>query len=114
MKRFEYKLKIFRRILTFCFLIEKPQLPIKKQKSELQKIRRRTSYLKFKKRAKNKIPQQCWNCGISENLQIHHIVPLLEDISKAKDIKNVVMLCKKCHRQFHKDHDKKLKAKISA
>lgn len=42
---------------------------------------------------------QCQLCGVSENLNLHHIIPLNVDISKAVDPNNLTYLCETCHSQ---------------
>ena len=42
---------------------------------------------------------QCQLCGTKEKLNLHHIVPLNIDISKALDPNNLTYLCETCHSQ---------------
>jgi len=47
----------------------------------------------------------CYDCGvelISNPHELHHIVPVHEDKSKAFTYTNIVALCKKCHASRHK------------
>ena len=37
----------------------------------------------------------CKNCGTSENLDVHHIIPF--KISKDNSLSNLIVLCKSCH-----------------
>lgn len=39
----------------------------------------------------------CARCGSIESLQLHHIVKVDDDITKAYDIDNVVLLCPSCY-----------------
>jgi 5-methylcytosine-specific restriction endonuclease McrA len=34
--------------------------------------------------------------------EVHHIVPIEVDITKAYDYTNLILVCKKCHREKHK------------
>jgi predicted HNH restriction endonuclease len=54
-------------------------------------------------------PNICWNCDIEGSekvvLDVHHIVPITDDPSQAMEPKNTVLLCQKCHTQYHKDRN---------
>ena len=39
----------------------------------------------------------CLDCGTSENLTIHHLVPQRADVTRRLDPSNVVTLCRRCH-----------------
>jgi thymidylate synthase (FAD) len=45
---------------------------------------------------------KCSKCGSSEKLELHHIVPVYEDKSKAYDKDNITVLCQSCHQNIHK------------
>ena len=57
---------------------------------------------------KNKLKDQdyrCLDCKKDLNftpVDIHHIIPINEDTTKAFDYDNVVALCKECHKKKHK------------
>ena len=72
-------------------------------KYKTRKIRQTNKYQNFRKKVKSTLPHECWNCSSEKNIQIHHIVSLYENEQLATDINNVIMLCKPCHVQFHKD-----------
>lgn len=42
---------------------------------------------------------QCGNCGSSENLHVHHIVPL--SLGGTNELGNLRTLCKSCHERLH-------------
>lgn len=45
----------------------------------------------------------CQKCGISSiNLCCHHIIPVVQDISKAYDFDNLICVCRNCHNEIHK------------
>lgn len=46
----------------------------------------------------------CFDCGTSlrDLHDLHHIIPVCEDISKAFDYDNIVALCRYCHNQRHR------------
>lgn len=44
----------------------------------------------------------CQKCGKSSGkLHAHHIIPVAQDINKAKDFDNLITVCKKCHKEIH-------------
>lgn len=44
----------------------------------------------------------CQKCGTSSGtLHAHHIIPVCQDISKSKDINNLITVCKQCHKDIH-------------
>ena len=45
--------------------------------------------------------RECGNCGSSENLEIHHIVPIV--FGGTNRIGNLAALCGSCHRLAHGD-----------
>jgi thymidylate synthase (FAD) len=51
----------------------------------------------------NYICQKCTTRG--GKLQVHHIIPVWYDETKAYDINNVVPLCKECHNTIHKNKE---------
>lgn len=55
-----------------------------------------SSYLKF---VKEKTGEICVNCGVSENIEYHHIVPL--SLGGKERVSNIVPLCEKCHKAAH-------------
>lgn len=40
---------------------------------------------------------KCVLCNQTTNLEVHHIIPVLKDVSRIDDINNLVTLCKHCH-----------------
>ncbi len=55
-------------------------------------------YYEIHKLMENK-PKICVNCGATENIEIHHIVPLSMGGSNTPE--NVVYLCMECHYKAH-------------
>ena len=46
---------------------------------------------------------KCQRCGkIGE--QIHHIIPLSKDISRAYDLTNLMLVCQECHSYIHRNN----------
>jgi hypothetical protein len=42
---------------------------------------------------------ECYNCGSTENIELHHIVPL--KLGGTNNISNIAVLCHKCHMASH-------------
>lgn len=38
--------------------------------------------------------------------EVHHIIPIKDDISKAYSLDNLICLCRSCHREAHKQLEK--------
>ena len=49
-----------------------------------------------------KYEYKCNKCGLTGKLELHHIVPVSEDKTLARDINNIEVLCFDCHRTHHK------------
>lgn len=50
--------------------------------------------------------QRCQTAPIRSNMVVHHIVPIKEfkgDYETANRLDNLVVLCKKCHQQAHRE-----------
>lgn len=45
---------------------------------------------------------KCSECSSSEKLELHHIIPVFEDATKAYDKDNISVVCKNCHSNIHK------------
>ncbi len=45
----------------------------------------------------------CVDCGATENLHAHHVVPKAEAPERAYELENGVALCESCHRKRHPD-----------
>ena len=68
----------------------------KKPLSPLQAIRRTHAVVKAMNEFR-KTHSNCEWCGSVEQIEIHHIISLWLDITKASDPTNFIALCKKCH-----------------
>ena len=59
---------------------------------------------------KKQINQQCGNCLSTENIHLHHIVPLA--LGGTNNLSNIIGLCEKCHGKIHgKNYNKDLQKK---
>ena len=85
MKRRYYERKIIKKIQ------ENPELVIKFEK-KLYKQFVSLTRLQWK----NKLPKNCENCGISEDLQIHH-----KQYKYPIERIDLLVLCKRCHTEEH-------------
>lgn len=45
---------------------------------------------------------KCKECSNTNNLHLHHIIPVSLDITKAYDLENIEVLCANCHIEHHK------------
>lgn len=57
----------------------------------------------FKEELIQKLGKTCANCGSTDKIEYHHIVPLV--LGGTNNLSNIVPLCKVCHL---KAHDKKV------
>lgn len=55
-------------------------------------------YSEARKKIKER-PRICVNCGSTEDIEMHHIVPISEGGNNIES--NIVMLCKGCHYRAH-------------
>ena len=49
--------------------------------------------------AKTSLGEVCYNCGSSEGIELHHIVPLR--CGGTNNISNIAVLCHRCHMAVH-------------
>lgn len=56
----------------------------------------------FRKIIKDSLSDTCCNCGTKENIEYHHVVPLI--LGGMNNISNIVALCHKCHKAAHHGH----------
>lgn len=61
----------------------------------------RAEFLKIRPLIMNSLSPSCQNCGSSDFLEIHHIVPIL--FGGTNNIGNLAVLCGSCHRLAHGD-----------
>lgn len=54
-------------------------------------------------------PKICSTCGGKENLELHHIIPII--LGGNDDYYNLIYLCSSCHRLMHQDILNKLQKK---
>ena len=67
-----------------------------------QKDSRKSISAKIKKDVLKRDNYSCVACGALENLEIHHIIPIMDSaIKDLDDIDNLAALCKKCHYLAH-------------
>lgn len=56
----------------------------------------------FRDKMKEELGEICVNCGSSEYIEYHHIVPLIH--GGTNNITNIVPLCTDCHNAAHNKH----------
>ena len=62
----------------------------------------RSSWQLKQKTKLKKLDDRCRVCKIYEGVDIHHIIPVYIDASKALDESNITLLCENCHKLAHK------------
>lgn len=65
-------------------------------------LRREFNSKTFRDRLKSELGCECVNCGSTENIQYHHIVPLCN--GGTNRISNIAPLCYSCHKASHGKH----------
>ena len=65
--------------------------------------RRSSKYKNWKKQVLVRDNYTCQNCGIEENLVVHHIKKFSENKQLRFDVNNGITLCRKCHKEVHKN-----------
>jgi hypothetical protein len=54
----------------------------------------------LKKQILERYGRKCAKCGTQENLEIHHLKPVLSGGETQKE--NLILLCKRCHKATHR------------
>lgn len=81
----------------------KPKRKSKKKHGVQTKIRQTNGYRKLRSDIKARDRFLCRHCYFerdrltTENLQVHHIIPIAEDPALAFEEENLVTLCEECH-----------------
>ena len=57
----------------------------------------------FKRKYVEDFGSVCSSCGVTSELDVHHIVPVYKDPSLAFDETNVVCICTECHANVHRE-----------
>lgn len=63
------------------------------------KLRKEWSSSLVRTMAENTLGKVCYNCGCSDNTELHHIVPL--KLGGTNRLSNIAVLCHKCHMAAH-------------
>lgn len=61
-------------------------------------------YIDWVKRVYKKFNYTCQKCGNKNNIHAHHIENFCDNKKDRTNIDNGVVLCEKCHREFHKKY----------
>ena len=67
--------------------------------SNFEELRKEFDGYSFRNMLDENLKQECANCGKTEMLEYHHVVPLA--LGGSNRISNIVCLCYWCHRQAH-------------
>lgn len=68
-------------------------------KEEVKRLRVEANRPLFKRSVYEAHGRSCVNCGSTESIELHHIVPL--SVGGTNNISNIVPLCGKCHMGVH-------------
>ena len=69
---------------------------------EIKRIRASRDYAIWREAVFERDKYTCQDCGAKDKfLNVHHIISMSEDISKALDIDNGITLCVNCHQKRH-------------
>ena len=74
-----------------------------KPKEMTDKSDKRKEFEHLKKYYKPLLPNECQNCLETEDLVIHHIVPLI--VGGTNHLTNLCVLCTECHSLIHRNTD---------
>lgn len=66
-----------------------------------------TGYSEWQASIREKYNYKCCICNSNNSIECHHLDGFNENIEKATDINNGVLLCHECHRFFHKIYGNK-------
>lgn len=69
------------------------------KKGKVMDLRTETTTRKFREEMKKQLGNECCNCGCTENIEYHHVVPIF--LGGTNRITNIVPLCHKCHKAAH-------------
>lgn len=99
-----YSIKMIRTFLQILFLLLRNKQIFHKNvtaqsanPSALQQIRQTYNVVKQMDLFRKQYGDECRWCGGKKDIQIHHIIPLWADITKAAQFENFIALCRRCH-----------------
>lgn len=67
--------------------------------AKTQNNKKNTNWLIIKDEVFEKYGRKCVNCGATENIDVHHKIPLSEGGTNCLD--NLIPLCRNCHEKLH-------------
>ena len=70
-----------------------------RSKEEVHDLRYESNNPQFRKEILDAHGNACANCGKTNDIELHHIVPL--SVGGTNAISNVIPLCRECHRSIH-------------
>jgi len=73
------------------------------RRSSNPNIRESAEYQQWRQDVLERDSYQCVDCGNSDNLQTHHIIPIKEDNEKATNVDNGLTVCANCHASRHQE-----------
>jgi len=68
-------------------------------------MRKGVEYREFRRSVLERDNYECVDCGASDNLHVHHVIPIKKDDKKITDVDNGVTVCVSCHTDRHRERD---------
>lgn len=87
---------------SFLYII-KDKLDATLHGYESYKARVGAEYQRWRKQVLAKCGKKCQMCGSTENIEVHHIVPIAENKDLRYAVDNGMVLCRKCHKEVHRN-----------
>ena len=85
-------------VKTVCYHCWKEFSPVLKKNKHK---RTNSSHQRWAKSIKILFEFKCFNCGKTENLESHHIIPVSMNKRLSTNLKNGICLCHDCHKKLH-------------
>lgn len=71
-------------------------------KKQERYFRTTAKYIKVRSEALERDNHKCTVCSETEDLHVHHIIPVSKDFSLAYDKDNLITLCSLHHKEIHR------------
>jgi predicted restriction endonuclease len=68
---------------------------------------KRKALIEWREKILKKYNYTCLKCKTKENLEVHHVYNVKDYPELMGNLKNGIVLCKKCHKEFHKIYGKR-------
>jgi hypothetical protein len=68
---------------------------------------KRKALIEWREKILKKYNYTCLKCKTKKNLEVHHVYNVKDYPELMENLKNGIVLCKKCHKEFHKVYGKR-------